>query len=535
MRYTIRKNDNGWELVDGAGNVVKAFAGDEVSAYYEAVAHLGTLVAADRLATGGAATQVDAMGAPGGDGLLPETWTSDGTPGGGIAFQETLPGGRDFTECEWTWRDPATSLVPLMLQTENEGGHWGSELAGFVEAFTLALGTVGASGRFYDNDAGAQFRDLLLDGRIFGVSVDPSEAIQVEFECTEMDEYGWCMMGVDKFLAYEIAGLTGVPFPGFATAAVRLADTEAPAAAASADTTPAGTGSPVPVRASVSVPVAPPRAWFELPEPQIGVPFLGGELGDEFLVSQGSAGDLACPFTILDSGQVFAHLSYWGQCHVGEPWGPGRCASVAPSSNDYADFHKGGHVITAEGDDLPTGLLHVGCEHSQAMDVDRVRDDTAHAGLAFAQVRVVDGEYGPWMRGALLPTVTDRQVVTLRALTLSGDWVPELGAIIAVNEGGLPQRRKARIAASSGGELTVADQVLKASSKNGQLTKLVGGNVVHHCPECERRRAQAAGGRQAQGPDPRIGQVLDGLAVLERRTRHLLPDAAAALRTRIRR
>lgn len=524
MRYSIRKTDTGWELVrtndDGTVSVVKTFAGDEEGAYYDAVNHLGTIVNAHEIERRQAAAADSGPGydanAPADNGLLAEKWTSVGTPGGGIAFQEALPGGRDFTECVWTWRDPATSLVPLMLQTENEGGHWGSELAGYAEWFTNDAGTVNAGGCFYNNEPGMQFRDLLLDGRIFGVSVDPSEAIEVQFECTDMDEYGWCMAGVDKFMAYEIAGLTGVPFPGFALAAIML-DTAAPAAGVA------------PVRASARTPLRPPREWFDLPEPALGVPFLDG-LGDDYLVPQGPTGELACPFTILDSHQVFGSLTYWGQCHVGYPMGAGRCVSAMPSANGYADFHKGGHVICADGSDLPTGLLHVGCEHSPAMDVDQVRDDTAHAGLAFAQVRVYDGEFGPFLRGALLPTVTDAQVVTLRALTLSGDWVPELGAIIAVNEGGLPLRRQARIAASAGTK-PIAERKLAASVKNGVVTKLVGGNLVQRCPECEQRRMRSAGGRPAQ--DPRVDRMVDMLATLERRTRHLVPVEAAAARERL--
>lgn len=538
MRYTIQKTDKGWALVAGDGTVVREFEGDgqrdDEGAYYLAVEHLGTIVAADRLRTLAATDGVDDTGEPvTSDGLLPEGWTSEGTPGGGIAFCEALPLGRDFTECDWTWRDPAVSLVPLMLQTENEGGHWGSELAGFVETFTGGgNATVGASGRLYDNEAGNEFRTLLLDGRIYGVSVDPSEAVEVSFECTEFDEYGWCMEGVDKFMAYEIAGLTGVPFPGFAQASIKLADAGATPAAATADAS--GGAVRASARVPASVPTAPPVEWFMLPEPRIGEKFLS-TLGDEFLVEQGD-GSIACPMQISPPGYeglVFAHLARNGQCHVGDYWGPGVCAEPPQSKMGYAPFHVG-HVICAGGEDIATGALTMGCEHAEGSNVERVRDHYAHAGLGWADVRVIDGEYGPWACGALRPDVTDAQVRVLRSLSLSGDWVEyggslELLGCLAVNTPGFPIERGALKASG----LKVATAKLTASAKNGRPTKLVAAGMVNRCIECAKRaREQAAAGRGA-GPDPRMDRLVELTAELERRTRHLIPVEAAATRARL--
>lgn len=673
MKYTISLTDIGCDLLDGDGKVVASFAGDTEHAYNDAVAHLGTLVTRDRAQVAAEAETGDGVTTD--DGLLPEHWMDDG----GIAFRLALPGGRDFTECEWSWRDPEACLVPLMLQTANEGGHWGAELAGFVVQFALSDdgGTVSVpDGRFYDNEAGRSFRDLLLDGRKFGVSVDPSEDVEAEFVCTEMDEYGWCDDGIYKFMSYEIAGLTGVPFPGFENAAVKLAasnrimfvrngigaiklsaaasaDTNLPLSAqdaewdaAAADTrvrewadateepnaaygsaffwtegegatfddfglpfadvingeltavwagvqeaaanvgdnedvkpsieayyamaatqydddtievpwaeTAAEDANPddeseaaASIRASFATDSgAPPRAWFELPEPVLGVEWLDGQLGDDLLVPQRAPrvengrvvglsdeiAGMAVPFTITDDRQVFGHLTYWGQCHVGNPWGAGRCASAPASRNEYADFYGSGYVVTDDGSELSCGLLHVGCEHSVAMDVRGVRDAAAHAGLAFAQVRVTDGQYGPWLSGALLPTVTPEQIIKLRALTLSGEWAPELGAVIAVNDGGLPLQRVDRIAASNGATFPVANRVMRASVKGDEITKLIGGNVVHRCAECaKRQREMRAAGvdsvtRNALGAiEAQLDTVIRQLDAVERRTRHMNSAAA---------
>ncbi len=553
MKYSIRQTDDGWEIVNGDGDVLATFVTQgtyeqptDDPAYNGAVAQLGALVTE---------AWTERIAAAAGDGLLPEHWWSDGD---GIAYCEALPGGRDFTNCLWSWRDPAQNIVPLMLQTKNEAGHWGAELAGFVEKFSGGgqQQVDVEDGRFYDSTAGMQARDLLLGGRRFGVSVDPSEQVDAELECIEFDEYG-CIEEAVVFKSYEIAGLTMVPFPGFGKASIQMknASDEAIAAAATApaptaheytDANSDGTcdvcGMPMAdhgaIAASLVIPPEPPREWFELGEPRLGEPFLDG-LGDDVLVPQGRDGaSLACPFKILDNGQVFAHLTYWGQCHLGNPWGRGRCASVSRSSNEYVDFHKGGYVLCDDGTELPTGLLHVGCEHSAEMSVSGVRDAAAHAGLAFAQVRVYDGEYGPWMCGSLLPDVTPEQVVRLRALTLSGEWVPELGAIIAVNDGGLPQQRK--IAASAFGtvvELPVAQAAIRASMTGDVVTKIVGGNLVRQCPECAKRARASLAASNVEVLTmlaTRFERIERMMADVERRTRHLIPTEAEATRASLR-
>jgi hypothetical protein len=308
---------------------------------------------------------------------------------------------------------------------------------------------------------------------------------------------------------------------------------------------------PMTIAASISIPTTPPRAWFELAEPRPGEPFLDG-LGDDVLVEQRQPryernrvigfGDevlgMACPLEITDDGRVYGHLTYWGQCHIGNPWGAGQCAAPSPSEDEYSEFHASGYVRCDDGSELRVGLLHVGCEHSTAMDVRGVRDAAAHAGLAFAQVRVIDGQYGPWMCGSLLPTVTEEQVVKLRALTLSGEWVPELGAVIAVNNGGLPLQRVDRIAASSGAVFPVANRVLRANMSDGVTTKLVGGNAIYRCPDCQKRAAAAARAPMTEAAiaarlatiEQQLDRVITTQDAIESRTRHLIGPEAEAIR-----
>jgi hypothetical protein len=511
--FMIRQaSEHVWQLCSDDEVVASFSDAGPVRGYDAAVAYLGQLLDA---AKPRAELAVE-------DGLLPERWASP--EGGGIAFSEKLPGGRDFTSTVWSWRDPQANLVPLMAN-EGSSGHFDARLAGFVETFGLDGGTVTASGRLFDNDAGRELRDRIAAAGHMPVSVDPSEAVDVteNFTVTDYDDEGFPIDGEYSavFHSYEIAGLTALPFQGFNDAQIVLTS-EAPMAA--------------PVAASAA-PTLPPRAWFFEPEP---------DAADDRMVEQ-APGVFACPLTITDAGQVYGHLTYWGQCHVADPWGPGICASAEPSPSGYAEFMTGTRQ-TAEGELVPTGVLTVGCEHSSAFDCAGVRDALAHSGMGWADVRIIDGTHGPWLAGALKPSLTDEQVALLRALSLSGEWVGDLGGILAVNRPGLPIVRA--LAASAG--VTVPTGRLAASYAGGKRTKLVGGNIVRRCPECEKRdrltftTASNTGNftlgnyRQRFWPEqvaldssPTLHEVLDTVRRIDRRTRHLNEAAAERLRASV--
>jgi hypothetical protein len=497
--FSIRQVGDEWEVLNAAGDRV----GDLHGSYDQALAVIAAELSATQLAVGDAD--------PDGGGVLPERWVADGA----ICFAQETGDGRDFTEVTWTSRDPSASLLPLMLQTETEVGHFGAVLAGYIEELTnLGAGTnPGGSGRFYDSEAGRTFRDMLLGGRRFGVSVDPG-AVDLTFECVEEDEDGWCVDAVIRFHEYEIIGLTGTPFPAFAEAAIVL-ETAAGESNAQAASVSVGERGPELV---ASAPSRPPAVWFSESEPVEG---------DERLIQQPS-GHLATPLTITDDGQVYGHLAPWRQCHRGYA---NVCVDAPASAAAYAHFHVG-EVVCDDGTRVATGSLAANCDHAAArLLAADARDHYAHSGVAWADVRVSDGTFGPWVAGALRPGLSDNQLRVLRACSLSGDWRRiggqlELVAALAVNSPGFPIAREA-LAASG---MAVIEPRVQAHVAGGVQQSLVASGIVTRCEGClELARIKEADGDLRAGLDA----VMRAVATIERRTRHLVPDAEEALAARL--
>lgn len=548
MNYTIRLNDDGtFSLLHTQADGDTITVGNPMG-WEDAIAALSTIITEHQLA----AQMDESMDSEGeddlgeGDGLLPDAWVSDA----GIAFCDLLPGGRDFTDCVWTWRDPKTTLVPLTFQRAN-AGHYDADLVGFIEEFTGGGNdTVHARGRFYDCEAGEMARDILLGGRRFGVSVDPSEAVDCQFQCTEMDEEGWCVDGVYAFLNYEIAGLTMVPMAGFAQASIIL---DGPPATSNPDEPVEAVAAAAPVlRAAPRVSVGPdnpPLGWFQLEEPRHGALFLDGR-GEDYLVEQGQ-GRHAVPLTITDDGQVFGHLAVWGTCYVGGQ--AGVCIEPPESAAAYAHFHVG-ETRTDDGTTLATGTLTIGCDHAPEMasdgrwlDPSAARDFYANAGLAWARVRASNGEHGPWISGALMPGIESEQLTVIRSLTLSGDWRRiggnlELIGALSVIAPGFPVAREA-IAASALPQMIAASALPRSTTSGGAARTLIAAGLVQRCVECGKRHgepdASLTRGRVGIRPEDlaaKLDRIESRLAVLDRidrRTRHLNADAAQAIVARI--
>src|SRR5690606_31571051 len=116
----------------------------------------------------------------------------------------------------------------------------------------------------------------------------------------------------------------------------------------------------------------------------------------------------------------------------------------------YAHFRTG-YVVCADGSEVATGPLSMGGGHADLRLSGRgAVEHYDQTSTAVADVVVGEDEFGVWFTGALRPGVTDEEVRTLRASSLSGDWRPiggalELVAALAVNSPGFPIPR-ARVA-----------------------------------------------------------------------------------------
>lgn len=176
------------------------------------------------------------------------------------------------------------------------------------------------------------------------------------------------------------------------------------------------------VTASV-IPVKPPKSWFDNPE-----------------LKQLS------PLTITATGQVYGHVAAWHTSHIGLAGG-----IKPPRSKSNYQYFRTGVVETDSGDMVDVGQItltggHAPLEASVAKAVAHY-DDTNSAVM---DVAAGEDKHGIWVAGALRPGVTDEQIRTIRASSVSGDWRPisgrlELVAICAVNCPGFPIPR-ARVA-----------------------------------------------------------------------------------------
>jgi hypothetical protein len=180
---------------------------------------------------------------------------------------------------------------------------------------------------------------------------------------------------------------------------------------------------------------------------------------------------------------------------------------VSPSG--YAHFHRG-ETRPDDGPAIETGPVTMGTDHAAAaMRAPAAVDHYANTGLAWADIRLSDRQFGIWMSGALRPDVTPEQVALLMKGGVSGDWrtIPhgsgplEMIGLLAVNNPGFGiSRQPATVTAS-------------AWVEDGVQTSLTSAGMVYRaCPNCGKHDDMAA--------------VLESLRRIELRTRHLIGPAA---------
>lgn len=319
--------------------------------------------------------------------------------------------------------------IPLLWQMSTGDGHDGSVLVGRIDSATVApgQGVVDARGVFDVGPFAQEAERLVRNGMLRWVSadLDQFEATEDKTEAStdgEPDKVGGDKLQIDNA---RVMAVTIVSKPAFQVCQIELDDDTSGQQLPDGEYVEPDESVALTAAAAIaaSIPLEPPREWFNNPE-----------------LSH------ATPLTVSEDGRVFGHVACWDIDHIGLPFGtrPPRSAS------DYSYFHTG-VVRTATGDDVPVGQITLAGGHApleaSAREALKHYDDT---NSAFADVHAGEDAHGIWVAGALRPGVRAEQIRAIRAAAPSGDWRPirgrlEMVAICQVNVPGFPTAR-ARVA-----------------------------------------------------------------------------------------
>ncbi len=361
-------------------------------------------------------------------------WEADVAPEG-VATDD----GRFMVPGSLSWREPPLTL--MVLTETSEGGHAGAEAAGSAKKVWKDENIVRASGVFDSGEIGQETARMVEEGTLTGVSMDlaiqkygfrdPETGDILLPEDMSDEEWMDAMFGDLQFAVLEgvIGAMTVVPFAAFPDTRISLtADGQLTMSIYAPLRLPglvAGEG------ITASAPIVRSKEVYGRPE-----------------------ADGPTPLTLTEDGEIYGHAFLWETCHTGFS---DRCVTAPHSPSDYAYFHLGA-VDTTEGEEVAVGQITLDTGHADLRAgrnaTRRHYDDT---GVAAADVRLVDGQYGGWLSGALRD-VPEEDARKLKAAKLSGDWrsvngTLDLIGLLAVNVPGFPvPRPEARLVSSAEGE-----------------------------------------------------------------------------------
>lgn len=394
------------------------------------------------------------------DADLPNTVTWSGV----IGFEGQLTGdGRMIETNGLFWENLP---IPLRYTPTDVGAHGGAVVVGRI--LTIERGEGGRIDATGDIDLGSEhgreYARQVDRGQIPGVSMD-LDAVSFEIRVAkELLGIGEPVPSAGEDLAEDeegrvtVAGFnsddeimvttsariraaTGVSIPAFEGAVIALDSPlgEAEETGDADDTDAEESSGLVASLVAGGGPVQPPTAWFDNPN-------LAGPT----------------PLTVTEDGRVFGHLATWGTCHTGYA---GQCVEPPHSPSGYAYFRKGA-VLTAEGAEVPTGVLTIDTLHAgKSLSAASTMTHYENTGAGVADVSAGEDAHGIWVAGAVRPGATPDQVRALRASPLSGDWrriggALELVGALAVNVPGFPVPRPQGLVASGVMQSLVASGML---------------------------------------------------------------------------
>lgn len=397
-------------------------------------------------------------------------------------MENTMTGdGRLIEAGALTWDDLP---IPLRYVSSDVGAHDGAQVVGMITEIHRDGDRIMGSGPFDLNSPhGAEASRQVAEGLTTGVSMDLDDvsfeirvaadllsAPDIEADTDEDGRVTVVEIASDDEVMVTTSGriraATIVAIPAFAEAKIAPVSNGGEADHYDTDTSDL---------VAAAAPFAPPAEWFA--DPRLGE---------------------ATPITVTDDGRVYGHLAAWGTCHIGHTHT--GCVTPPRSSSDYAYFRTGA-VRTADGTDIPTGVLTLNTGHAAApLSAAATLAHYENTGTAVADVTVGEDNHGIWVAGAMRPSATDEQVRALRGSPLSGDWRKiggnlELVAALAVNVPGFPIPRPAGLRASGSLQTLVASGMVppRTVTPPGQPGALSADDLRYLKRLAARERADEAG------------------------------------------
>lgn len=342
-----------------------------------------------------------------------------------------------------------TRDVPLSVSAQfvKDYGHSGAVLSGVIHEVTIDpdAGVLSGRGFLLDDENGRRHAFAIKTGAMKGNSVGLAEV-----------KAQWVMdldTGEERieFTKWNLADTSGVMTPAFPEAYAEI-DSEITAAFAD-DFDPM-----VELVASSEI------IEYRIPDPaKVLTPEDALELVASFGVPQPHASffrpEASTPQKIIFTadGDVYGHLAAWEDCHAGID---GRCVIPPRPRDNYASWNKPG-VLTEKGI-VATGPIALYGGHKYGNDLSAAYGKVENA---WADVRIIEGQIGPWISGRARPHIGDDKSYDARASRISGHWKDgELMGIVSVTSEGMRGPK--------------GDDIITASFEmgpDGEITELLAG------------------------------------------------------------
>lgn len=304
----------------------------------------------------------------------------------------------------------------ISMQYRDDAGHLGAVPVGSLWSVTIdaETGLLSGEGWVVDTPDGALAAALVRAKALHHNSIDladiPSDGIRI----VEHGDWWDDDFRVDvHFDAWSLGKTTLVALPAHANARGEMAD-EITAALASDETLVVDCLSVLTAHSAVEITASalalPKFDYFYRPEPDTPTPISVELAGDDGWI------------------QLYGHLAQWGKPHAGYD---GRVVYPPRPTKAYREFNRPG-PYTDRGR-VETGPITLFGGHVSLADA---ANDPKNA---WADVRVVEGRFGPWLSGVVRPHVAADDVATYiaRASQISGHWKgSDLMMIVSCNTPG---------------------------------------------------------------------------------------------------